>query len=75
MARNFRRRVERFGMATIGILTVMADLFGWLERVLPPDSLPKITFMGVSSSAVAKCASCLSRLRSTPSGRSGTGSS
>jgi hypothetical protein len=48
MANSFRRHVERFGMFTmagVAIAAVMADLFGWLDRVLPPDSLPKITLL------------------------------
>lgn len=48
MANSFRRNVERFCMfaiAGVAIAALMADQFGWLERVLPPDSLPKITLL------------------------------
>jgi hypothetical protein len=48
MAKTLCRRVERFGMfatAGVAIAALMSDQFGWLERVLPPDALPKITLL------------------------------
>ncbi|GAB3430544.1 hypothetical protein GCM10027436_03750 [Actinophytocola sediminis] len=48
MTNSFRRRVERVGMFTmagVAIAAVVTDQFGWLDRILPPDSLPKITLL------------------------------
>jgi len=52
MPSSFRRQAERVGMflvATVAISAVVADLFGWFDRVLPSSALPKITLLVLST--------------------------
>ncbi|MEV7561602.1 hypothetical protein [Streptomyces sp. NPDC089795] len=49
---GFRYRAERISlgaMASAGILVLLADLFGWLDKMAPGGTLPKITLLILST--------------------------
>ncbi len=51
MRNNMRRKAERLGLAviaTLGIVVLIADLLGWLDRVAP-GGIPKITLLVLST--------------------------
>ncbi|WP_030706764.1 hypothetical protein [Streptomyces sp. NRRL F-2580] len=52
MGNGFRYRAERISlgaMATAGILVLLADVLGWLDRMAPGGTLPKITLLILST--------------------------
>ncbi|MFI1396372.1 hypothetical protein [Streptomyces sp. NPDC020681] len=52
MGSGIRYRVERAAlalMATAGIAVLIADLFGWLDKLAPGGALPKITLLILST--------------------------
>jgi hypothetical protein len=47
-----RRRAERVvlgAMALLGIVVLLADLLGWLDRLSPGGTIPKITLLVLST--------------------------
>ncbi|MFD4244486.1 hypothetical protein ACFWP3_23255 [Streptomyces sp. NPDC058525] len=52
MANGFRNRAERIAlgaMATAGVGVLLADLLGWLDKMAPGGTLPKITLLILST--------------------------
>ncbi|UNO38451.1 hypothetical protein [Streptomyces sp. MST-110588] len=52
MGSGIRYRVERIAlalMATAGIVVLLADLLGWLDKLAPGGALPKITLLILST--------------------------
>ncbi|MFF8270612.1 hypothetical protein ACF059_24990 [Streptomyces sp. NPDC016562] len=52
MGNGFRYRAERISlgaMAAAGILVLLADLLGWLDKMAPGGTLPKITLLILST--------------------------
>ncbi|MGW5849206.1 hypothetical protein ACWFQ8_14855 [Streptomyces sp. NPDC055254] len=52
MGNGFRYRAERISLGTMaaaGIAVLLADLFGWLDRMAPGGTLPKITLLILST--------------------------
>jgi hypothetical protein len=52
MPGGVRRRAERVGLAVIaslGIVVLIADMLGWLDRLASTDAIPKITLLVLST--------------------------
>lgn len=55
MPSRMRHRAERFGlalMAFLGIVVLVLDLLGWLDRFAPGGTIPKITLLVLSTVTV-----------------------